>query len=186
MGCCHFSLSGLKYQRRSSGISWAAQSSCLLPDMISIVPGGNPVATWAMATQKGGQCGGRVYEQDMTMYMTMSSNVYGNVYKAMYMAMYMAMSSNVWQCMETYCNARQCSQWVYVPPSFHNGPLHPDLTGLQRSRGKKKYGRKQTLITLHWKINQLLKVEYNWDIRFPIVLFVPYQARGGWVTLAAL
>ena len=166
MSSCHFSLSGLQYQRRSSGISWAAQSSCLLPDMISIVPGGNPVATWAMATQKGGQCGGRVYEQDM--------------------AKYMAMSSNVWQFMGTYCNARQCSQWVYVPLSFHNGPLHPDLTGLQRSRGKKKYGRKQTLITLHWKINQLLKVEYNRDIRFPIVLFVPYQARGGWVTLAAL
>ena len=87
------------------------------------------------------------------------------------------MSSNVWQCMESYCKARQCSQWVYVPLSFHNGPLHPDLTGLQRSRGKKKYGRKQTLITLHWKINQLLKVEYNRDIRFPIVLFVPYQVE---------
>ena len=40
-----FSLSGSKYQSRSSGISWATQSSCLLPDMISIVPGGNPVAT---------------------------------------------------------------------------------------------------------------------------------------------
>ena len=178
MGSCHVSLSGLKYQRRSRGISWATQSSCLLPDMISIVPGGNPVATWAMATQKGGQCGGECM-----------SKIWQSIWQCIWHCIwqwYVAMGSNVWQCIETYCSARQCSQWVYVPLSFHNGPLHPDLTGLQRSRGKKKYGMKQTLITLHWKINQLLKVEYNRDIGFPIVLFVPYQARGGWVTFAAL
>ena len=135
MGSCHVSLSGLKYQRRSRGISWATQSSCLLPDMISIVPGGNPVATWAMATQKGGQCGGECM-----------SKIWQSIWQCLWHCIwqwYVAMGSNVWQCIETYCSARQCSQWVYVPLSFHNGPLHPDLTGPQRSRGKKKV-RKET------------------------------------------
>ena len=116
--------------------------------------------------------------------------VYGNVYSIVYGIVY---GNGIWQWVAMYGNAlkRTAAQGNVVNECMclSLSTMDPSILTWQAYRGqeaKKKYGRKQTLITLHWKINQLLKVEYNRDIGFPIVLFVPYQARGGWVTLAAL